>query len=278
MQGRDRFVVRPSVTAFAANQMLPEGLQAWLDSEGLEEVAVNGDTPLAKIVSDPTPDRIPEFAGRFCYESWEKGRGLPEYMENIKESGHGSVLEHGVISVAISGVSRSLTHELVRHRAGFAISQQSQRFVDMKKSRFVVPPILLYLWGNVDCTEAKEWMDDKLHALEAYEAQQTYITEALLEEGRSKARVRKLANEAARAELPNATETKLVWTGNFRGLRHVLDIRGSAEADLEIKRLQIALLTEVSRIAPEVFHDIELAEITDDDFGIPSIEVRYKKV
>ena len=90
-------------------------------------------------------ERLAEFAGRLCYMSQANpaGRNTRDYLENIKKQGHGSVLEHANYTVLLEGVSRSLTHELVRHRAGFAYSQLSQRYVDESDAAFVVPPAIL---------------------------------------------------------------------------------------------------------------------------------------
>src|SRR5947207_9205261 len=90
-------------------------------------------------------ERLAEFAGRLCYMSQHNPakRETREYLENIKRQGHGSVLEHATYSLLVEGVSRSLTHELVRHRAGFAYSQLSQRYVDESQASFVVPPAVI---------------------------------------------------------------------------------------------------------------------------------------
>src|SRR4029078_542185 len=90
-------------------------------------------------------ERLAEFAGRLCYMSQKNpaNRATREYLENIKKQGHGSVLEHANYSLLLEGVSRSLTHELVRHRAGFAYSQLSQRYVDESQAAFVVPPAVI---------------------------------------------------------------------------------------------------------------------------------------
>ena len=90
-------------------------------------------------------ERLAEFAGRLCYMSQKNPakRNTRDYLENIKKQGHGSVLEHASYSVLLEGVSRSLTHELVRHRAGFAYSQLSQRYVDESDAHFVVPPAII---------------------------------------------------------------------------------------------------------------------------------------
>src|SRR6202048_891503 len=89
-------------------------------------------------------ERLAEFAGRLCYMSQHNpaSRVTREYLENIKKQGHGRVLEHAKYSLLLEGVSRSLTHELVRHRAGFAYSQLSQRYVDESEASFVVPPAI----------------------------------------------------------------------------------------------------------------------------------------
>src|SRR5215472_17319579 len=101
--------------------------------------------PVAWIGDSTDGERLAEFAGRLCYMSQHNPakRETREYLENIKKQGHGSVLEHATYSLLLEGVSRSLTHELVRHRAGFAYSQMSQRYVDESEAAFVVPPAIV---------------------------------------------------------------------------------------------------------------------------------------
>src|SRR4029079_12722359 len=111
-------------------------------------------------------ERLAEFARRLCYMSQKNpaSRATREYLENIKKQGHGSVLEHANYSLLLEGVSRSLTHELVRHRAGFAYSQLSQRYVDESEANFVLPPAIV---GD-DALE-KEWRG------QIEEAQRSYV-------------------------------------------------------------------------------------------------------
>src|SRR5512147_556532 len=101
--------------------------------------------PVSWIGESTDGERLAEFAGRLCYMSQGNPakRSTRDYIENIKRQGHGSVLEHANYSILLEGVSRSLTHELVRHRAGFAYSQLSQRYVDESDAAFVIPPALL---------------------------------------------------------------------------------------------------------------------------------------
>src|SRR5437870_10307708 len=99
-------------------------------------------------------ERLAEFAGRICYMSQHNpaNRSTADYLENIKKQGHGSVLEHEVYVLLIEGISRSCSHELVRHRAGFGYSQLSQRYVDESHAAFVVPPAIVG-----DATREAEW-------------------------------------------------------------------------------------------------------------------------
>ena len=199
-------------------------------------------------------ERLSEFAGRLCYMSQKNpaGRTTRAYLENIKKQGHGSVLEHASYSLLFEGVSRSLTHELVRHRAGFAYSQLSQRYVDEKDASFVVPPAVA---GD----EALEgaWRSQVDGALASYIG----LVEQLMERYSwvaDKVHRRKMAREAARGVLPNSTETKIVVTANARAWRTMLELRSSEGAELEIRRLAVATLRLLAAEAPGFFSDFEI--------------------
>ncbi|HSQ29547.1 MAG TPA: FAD-dependent thymidylate synthase [Gemmatimonadaceae bacterium] len=199
-------------------------------------------------------ERLAEFAGRLCYMSQGNPakRETREYIENIKKQGHGSVLEHANYSLLLEGVSRSLTHELVRHRAGFAYSQLSQRYVDESQASFVVPPAIL---GDESLEQA--WKAQ----VESAQALYVDLVGKLMERYGwvpDKVHRRKMAREAARAVLPNATETKIVVTGNARAWRTMLELRSSEGAELEIRRLAVALLRLFQREAPGFFSDFEI--------------------
>ena len=204
-------------------------------------------------------ERLAEFAGRLCYMSQKNpaNRATREYLENIKKQGHGSVLEHANYSLLLEGVSRSLTHELVRHRAGFAYSQLSQRYVDESEANFVMPPAIM---GD----EALE----KAWSAQMDEAQKTYV--ALVEQLMTryawvgdKVHRRKMAREAARGVLPNSTETKIVVTGNARAWRTMLELRSSEGAEFEIRRCAIAIIRLLSGEAPGFFSDFEIYQAGD---------------
>jgi thymidylate synthase (FAD) len=204
-------------------------------------------------------ERLAEFAGRLCYMSQHNpaGRSTRDYLENIKKQGHGSVLEHANYSLLLEGVSRSLTHELVRHRAGFAYSQLSQRYVDESEASFVVPPAIA---GD----EALEgaWRAQIEGAQSTYVA---LVAQLMERYGWVADRVhrRKMAREAARGVLPNSTETKIVVTGNARAWRTMLELRSSEGAELEIRRLAVGVLRVLQEEAPGFFSDFEIYQAED---------------
>jgi thymidylate synthase (FAD) len=204
-------------------------------------------------------EKLAEFAGRLCYMSQKNpaSRSTRDYLENIKKQGHGSVLEHANYSLLLEGVSRSLTHELVRHRAGFAYSQLSQRYVDESDANFVVPPAIVG-----DETLEKEWRE------QIDEAQRSYVrlVEHLMQRYgwiTDKIHRRKMAREAARGVLPNSTETKIVVTANARAWRTMLELRSSEGAELEIRRCAVAMLKLLSKETPAFFSDFEIYQAED---------------
>jgi thymidylate synthase (FAD) len=227
--------------------------------------------PVSWLGESTDGERLAEFAGRLCYMSQANPAKRPtrEYLENIKKQGHGSVLEHSNYSLLLEGVSRSLTHELVRHRAGFAYSQLSQRYVDESNASFVVPPAIIG--------------DEKLETTwreEIEGAQRTYVSlvEQLMERyGWIADRVhrRKMAREAARAVLPNATETKIVVTGNARAWRTMLELRAGEGAEMEIRRFAITALRVLQREAPGFFSDF-VTYVAEDRREAAKVE--YHKV
>src|SRR3954453_23735809 len=184
-------------------------------------------------------------------------RPTREYLDNIKKQGHGSVLEHANYTLLLEGVSRSLTHGLVRHRAGFAHSQLSQPYVDESEASFVIPPAVIG-----DTNLEAQWREQIEQAQRAYVA----LVEKLMERyGWVSDRVhrRKMAREAARAVLPNATETKVVVTANARAWRTMLELRSSEGAELEIRRCAVAIIKLLSRESPAFFSDFEIYQADD---------------
>lgn len=182
-----------------------------------------------------------EFAGRLCYESFDLPNrdtyGNSDYIQSIIAKGHESVLEHVSVTFYVEGVSRNLTHELIRHRH-LSFSELSQRFVNMEQARYVIPPALG--GGTADLSS--------LHK-DVYGV----TVEHLREQGSS----RKQAREAARYGLPQGTETKLVVSGNLRAWRDVLKKRWSKHADAEMQGFAGLVFGHLYDEYPDVFADIE---------------------
>jgi len=194
--------------------------------------------------------------------------GNAGYIGHILEVGHGSVLEHAVWNFVVTGVSRSFTHELVRHRAGFSFSQLSQRYVDESAAEFVEPriiaedPELHAIWCEAveDAHKAYRVLVEKL---------MTRVGSASLKIGEADATAkRKIVRQAARSVLPNATETKIFVTANARALRHFFELRGSEHADPEIRDVAVMVWRTLVNVAPNLFGDYEESPLPDGSFKL----------
>nr|WP_218862285.1 FAD-dependent thymidylate synthase [Actinopolyspora biskrensis] len=203
---------------------------------------------------------LAEFAGRACYQSWSKPNPATAtnagYLGHIMEVGHLSVLEHGTVTFYVTGISRSLTHELIRHRH-FSYSQLSQRYVPERDASMVEPDIIAE-----DPELHEKFLEATQASLEAYNDLQQALQEKFADEPKATLR-RKQARQAARSVLPNATETKIVVTGNYRAWRHFVAMRASEHADVEIRGLAIECLRQLQRAVPNVFGDFEITELRD---------------
>ena len=215
--------------------------------------------------------RLAEFAGRICYMSQHNPaqRPTPEYLDNIKKQGHGSVLEHAVYVLLIEGISRSCSHELVRHRAGVGSSQLSQRYVDESDAAFVMPPAI-----QGDQALEQAWQQQMITAQAAYVAAVDQLMKRY-ESISDKIHRRKMAREAARSVLPNGTETKIVVSANARAWRTMLELRCGEGAEQEIRRMAVACLKVLQAAAPAFFSDFEVYTAGD---GAVSARVGYHKV
>jgi thymidylate synthase (FAD) len=246
-------IARPSIDVDGMRGYLEDvGGLAWLERR-LEEA--NG---------SPSPELIVEFAGRACYRSWEPGLNpnvtkirsdQREYFENILRSLHGSVLEHANYSFAFRNVSRVFTHELVRHRAGSAFSQESLRYVRLTDIGFRVPPALEPIREQV------------VHLVEQLEEFQLSAAEALgLDEEGVPFALKKEVTSALRRLAPIGLSTDIIWTANVRTLRHVIEMRTAAGAEEELR----SVFDEVARMmceeAPGLFQDFRR---TDDGSWVP---------
>jgi thymidylate synthase (FAD) len=246
-------VGRPQLTEDLSKFLLDENVSGWSsDSSQASEV-------------------LPEVAGRLCYMSFSKPRpgGNSAYLGHIKEVGHGSVFEHSVWNFIITGVSRSFTHELVRHRAGFGYSQLSQRYVDESVANFVEPeciaevPALHKIW--METVQATQ--DAYIKLVEGLNAKFADVEDKTLR--------RKMARQAARSVLPNATETKIFVTANARALRHFVELRCNEHAEIEIREVAAQMLELLQKESPNLFGDYGFSELPD---GSRVASTSFKKV
>jgi thymidylate synthase (FAD) len=216
-------------------------------------------------------EHLIEVAGRVCYMSFAKPRpgGNEAYLKHILEVGHGSVLEHAVWNFLAVGISRSCTHEIVRHRAGWGFSQLSQRYVDESVAEYVEPRAIAS-----DPETHRIWLDAVGHMHQAYVKLVEQLQEKFKDEPDRTLR-RKLARQAARSVLPNATETKLFFTANARALRHFIEMRASRHAEVEIRQLAVQVLRLMQTEAPHLFADYQLVPLDDGTFEAAT---PYKKV
>lgn len=270
------YLREPGVHLIARPQTDLSSLRVFLEGYGPElRFAEYPDDPTAL----PPGSQLAKAAGQLCYMSFGPKRTLnaqaDRYFQNIKSSGHGSVLEHAAFSLLCYGISRSVTHEVVRHRAGFGFSQVSQRYVSGRVLRFVERP--------------EYAADPELHALFEeridraaldYECLATALlrrqkegSEILSAEAQTD--LRKKVQQAARSLLPNETEAPIVITGNGRSWRHFLEMRANEHAEVEIRALAMRVYYVLVDADPLLFGDYRVRTLSD---GTHVVETEYRKV
>lgn len=205
-------------------------------------------------------ENLIEVAGRLCYLSFgerQSPKTNAEYIRHLIAHGHESVLEHAAWSFLLIGVSRGFSHQMVRHRVGFAFSQLSQQYHDESEATAIVPEIVRRFPAA-----AERW-----HELMAAN-RRTYselldLLAATPADLPPRERTR-LIRSAARGALPAATETKLAFSANARALRHFLKSRGTIEGDEEMRLVCAAILRVMVGEAPSLFTDFRLERLADD--------------
>lgn len=245
----DLLIFAPEVTLIAKTQLLHGGVLS-LEANADQDQGTDA-------------ERIIEFAGRGCYDSYGRGRDSASFHKNIKAYRHGSCLEHVSWTFEIRGVSRGLTHELVRHRVGTAISQRSTRYTDESKSRIVVPPVFIDALGDTTSE-----LDDKAFARDAllrahkascklYECAVEASMRVLPQRSMSKTARRKTARGAARSVLGQDIETTLTWTVNARSFINAAMQRYNEHAEAEIRRLFKVLFEIIKPDLPNYLGDVK---------------------
>ena len=197
--------------------------------------------PIVKLLAvTPLSEKLVEEAGRTCYLSLDRITGDSEknFVRRCIKNGHHSILEHASATFRILGASRAFTHQLVRHRLA-SFSQQSQRYVDEKEFNYIIPDDIL---ANADAAAVyREFME---------KSRETYM----------KLRSLGMKKEDSRFVLPNALESQIVFSANFREFRTVFNLRLDKSAQWEIRRVCMEMLRALQKEAPSVFGDYEINE------------------
>jgi thymidylate synthase (FAD) len=240
----------PTVHLIARPQLDLDGMRAYLADVGGESWL---ERRLGEEQQASPGEMLVEFGGRACYRSWEPGLNpnvtrvrtdRDEYFANILRSAHGSVLEHANYSFALRNVSRVFTHELVRHRAGSAFSQESLRYVRLTEIGFRVPPAL------------EPVRDQVISIVEQLEEFQVSAADQLgIDEEGLPFHVKKEITSALRRLAPIGLSTDIMWTANARTLRHVIEMRTAEGAEEELRLVfdQVARIMQAE--APGLFQD-----------------------
>jgi len=257
--------VKPKVFLIGETRVVESGLRAYLEHVGVPEWTT--DAP-----SDA--ERICEVYGRLCYRSFEPGlnpnvtrvrEGSAKYLGHVLDVGHGSVIEHPVMNFIFADVSRVVTHELVRHRAGTAISQESLRFVRLDKLSAYVPTHI---------EESEEGMAVFVKTMEQLEEIQATLAKAFQIDDEKVFDRKKKLTSAFRRVAPIGVATTIGWSCNPRTLRHVIEMRTDPGAEEEIRLLFSLVYDIVKERYPNLFGDYEV-EMVD---GLPWVRTSHRKV
>jgi thymidylate synthase (FAD) len=245
-------IARPSIDVEGMRAYLRDvGGESWLDRRLGEADNPQGESPSAG-------ELLVEFGGRACYRSWEPGLNpnvskvrtdRRDYIANILRSGHGSVLEHANYSFVIRNCSRVFTHELVRHRAGSAFSQESLRYVRLADIGFRVPPAL---------EPVREQVLSIVEQLEEFQV--AAARELGIEADGVPFHVKKEVTSALRRLAPIGLSTDIVWSANLRTLRHVIEMRTAEGAEEELRLVFDTVARIMCAEAPNVFQDFVRAD------------------
>lgn len=257
--------VEPQVFLLARPAINEVGLAEYLQAVGSSRWETDAPSAAEKLV---------EVAGRSCYRSFEPGlnpnvtrirEGSKIYLGNILAVKHGSVLEHASWTFAFFNVSRVFTHELVRHRVGTAISQESLRFVRLTEVRMWLPP---------EIRENPEALAIFEEVVAKSEQAQRRLAGILALEGRP-FHEKKILTSAMRRVVPDGVATTIVWTANARTLRWVIEARTQSGAEIEI-RMVFGKVAEIMRKeAPHLFGDFTPISLPD---GTCQWKPAYSKV
>ena len=255
----------PKVFLVGETRIVEEGMQAYLEHVG---------APGWRTDATSDAERLCEVFGRLCYRSFEPGlnpnvtkvrQGNAKYLAHIVEVGHGSVIEHPVLNFVFADVSRVFTHELVRHRAGTAISQESLRFVRLDALSAYIP---------TEIRENEKGMEIFVKTFEQLEQVQKTLAEIYDVDSAASFERKKKLTSAFRRVAPTGVATTIGWSCNIRTLRHVIERRTDPAAEEEIRVVFAMVYDLVKDRYPNLFADYAV-EMVD---GIPWVRTEHGKV
>jgi len=258
--------VEPIVIKLAETKIDPQGLQRFVEQYNAVEW---GNRVRATQPNDT--EFLIELAGRACYKSYGVGlnpnvtkirQDSRDYLTNVLDKGDGSILEHATVTFAFLNVSRVFTHEIVRHRAGTAISQESLRYVRPREISLWLPPDLERV--SEEFQEVVEEITRDYHKLESkFDWDKMPFDD------------KKRVTSALRRILPDGIATNIIWTANHRTLRWVIEMRTNPSAEVEIRKV----FDEVAEICIKDFSllyaDFVAKKLPD---GTTQYEPKYSKV
>lgn len=263
--------VQPKVYKVAETKLTNDGVLAWLQG-------INGEECLSHVTGSDGEQLI-EMAGRRCYKSFKPGLNpnvtkmrtdSTEYHKNVLKAQHGSILEHTSVSFALENVSRVVTHELVRHRAGTAMSQESLRYVRLTDISFWTPEIFK-INGEEKYKEALSIIKNTVEACE--KAQKDLATLFDIENIKDFDTKKKLTS-AFRRLAPDGLATGIVFTGNLRAWRHIVEMRTSRHAEEEFRIVAGQIAGILKKDYPMIFQDYTETSVD----GLIEFSPEFRKV
>lgn len=258
--------VEPKVFLVGETRIIKDGLQAYLDHIGVPDWVSNAPTDAEKLT---------EVMGKLCYKSFEPGLNKnvkkvrtdnKAYIGHVLEVGHGSVTEHSMFNFILADVSRVFTHELVRHRVGIAISQESLRFVRLDD---------LGGWAPTAIREDEKAMEIFVRTFEQLEKLQLELAAHFkLDDPKMDFGKKKVITSAMRRLAPEGLATNIGWSANPRTLRWIIELRTDPAAEEEIRLVFGKIAEVVIKRYPNIFGDFK-AEMKD---GLPHYTTTHHKV
>lgn len=254
-----KFFFEPKVYLIARPSLVIDDINKFLLDEELGDWA-HGDDPVCEGAE------LCEFMGRLCYRSFgaKQGRtGNTSYIKNIIAQGHGSVLEHANWSFVVARCGRGYTHQQVRHRAGWAYSQESTHFIEYEPDS--ARAALAGMDALMDYNELESAKVAVEAGLAAYVRALAPLRDSISKGKLSPRKAKKAKCGIARNLLPTGIESMLGFTANARALRWFLTLRGADDNVVEIRMVAAQVLEHMRREAPVLFDDFETYE-ADDGF------------